>query len=259
MEFLIGADPEVFVGDMSGVRSIIGKIGGTKDNPLPLPIGEGFMVQEDNVALEFNIPVSRSKAEFVKNISAATKFLESAVADAFGFKFVKQSAVSFPQEELNDPRAYVFGCEPDYNAWTCDVNPRPQASDPNLRSCGGHVHVGVNDFDAIAGVRACDLFLGVPAMILDADENASKRRALYGKAGAFRKKSYGFEYRTLSNFWIFEERFVEWVHDNTGRALDAVKAGMDIDSEKDTILEAINNNNKDAALYLIKKYSLELV
>ena len=45
--FTIGADPEIFVGDETSVRSIVGKIGGTKEHPLGLPLGEGFAVQED--------------------------------------------------------------------------------------------------------------------------------------------------------------------------------------------------------------------
>lgn len=256
MQFLIGADPEVFVGDDTQVRSIIGKIGGTKASPLALPIGEGFAVQEDNVALEFNIPASGSRAEFVKNIALATGFLEGHVRDTYGFHFVKHSAVSFPQEELNDPRALVFGCDPDFNAWTRSRNPRPNAKDKNLRSCGGHLHVGVDGIDCIAGVKACDLFAGVPSVIMDKGE---ERRALYGGPGAFRKKSYGFEYRTLSNFWIFNQSTVEWAYNAVNRALDSVVAGLDVDAEKEAILDAIGNNNKDAARWLINKYSLEVV
>lgn len=256
MKFMIGADPEVFVGINGNVRSIIGKVGGTKDMPLPLPIGEGFCVQEDNVALEFNIPASKGKREFVRNMVRATNFLEKLVKDQHGFNFINQSAVSFPQEELDDPRALVFGCDPDFNAWTLDVNPRPAADDKNLRSCGGHVHVGVDDIDPIAGVRACDLFLGVPSTIMD---HGLLRKKLYGKRGAFRKKSYGFEYRTLSNFWIFQPRLIQWVYDNTERALDAVKSGMNIDNEDEAIRQAIDEGNVDAANYLVHKYSLEVV
>jgi hypothetical protein len=256
MQFIIGADPEVFVGDKTGVRSIIGKIGGTKANPMPLPLGEGFAVQEDNVALEFNIPASKSKQEFVGNIREATAFLEKVVSDQYGFNFVKDSAVSFPDEELQDPAALEFGCEPDFNAWTLEVNPKPKAEDANLRSCGGHVHVGFKKMDIAKVIRTMDLYLGVPSVKMDKGE---LRKKLYGKAGAYRKKKYGGEYRTLSNFWIFESKLVEWVYDNTERALDAVKAGIDISNEKEAILDAINNNNHVAADYLINRYNLSVL
>lgn len=256
MKFQIGADPEVFVGENGQVRSIIGRIGGTKREPLPLPLGEGFAVQEDNVALEFNIPASPTKQAFIKNIKDATGFLEQLMVDAHGLSFVKSSAVSFPQEELNDPRALEFGCDPDFNAWTDGVNPKPKAEDKNLRSCGGHVHVGCTDINPRAGVRAMDLYLGVPSVLMDKGE---LRKRLYGKAGAYRRKKYGFEYRTLSNFWIFDDKLIAWVYDNTERALDAVKAGMPIENEQETILEAINNNNKSAAEYLVQQFNLQVV
>ncbi len=258
MKLMLGADPEVFVGDDNGVKSIIGKIGGTKEFPRPLfEIGEGFAVQEDNVALEFNIPASKNKREFVRNITKATSFLETMVHDMHGYKFVKDSAVSFPEEELQDVRSHVFGCDPDFNAWTKSINPKPRAQDRNLRSCGGHVHVGCGpDFDITSGVKWCDLMLSVPAVKMD---TGLLRKSLYGKAGAFRAKPYGFEYRSLSNFWIFNKRYIGWVYDNTKRALVAVKAGRSLDEDQDAILDAINNNNHKAADYLIEKYDLEVV
>ena len=257
INFAIGADPEVFVGDDSGAaKSIIGKIGGTKYAPLPLPLGDGFAVQEDNVALEFNIPASRSKSEFVSNIMKATDFLEKDVIDRHGLRFLHESAISFPEEEMYSPEAFVFGCEPDYNAWTGKVNHKPKAGDPLLRSCGGHVHIGCKEFDPAEIIKACDLFLGVPSTIMDEGE---RRKQLYGKYGAYRRKHYGPEYRVLSNFWIFKPELIEWVHDNVGRALDAVSKKFDFNAEEESIRTAINDGNKDVALQLVNKYNLQLV
>lgn len=256
MNYYLGADPEIFVGDAQSVRSIIDKIGGTKEHPMPLPLGDGFAVQEDNVALEFNIPAAANRAEFIKSICTATEFLEQAMIDMHGLRFVKQSAAYFPKEELNDPRALVFGCDPDYNAWTGRANARPLADDPTLRSCGGHVHIGCGDMDTFAVIKACDLFLGVPSVLMD---NGELRKQLYGKAGAYRKKSYGAEYRTLSNFWVFDPKLIGWVHDNVGRALDAVSNGFDFDQEQENIVNAINNNDKQLAQMLVDKYQLQVV
>ena len=256
--FTIGCDPEIFVCDNTQtVRSIIGKLGGSKDHPLPLPIGDGFAVQEDNVALEFNIPASSSRESFIKNVCLATEFLEQAMIDRYGLNFFHKSAVSFPNEELTDPAAFVFGCDPDYNAWTKKKNPRPKADDPNLRSAGGHVHIGLNGQDPLQVVKACDLYLGVPSVLLD--EYGDLRRPLYGKAGAYRIKPFGVEYRTLSNFWVFTPELIGWVHDGVSRALEAVSNNFDFDALRDPILEAINNNNKDVAAELVSQYQLQLV
>ena len=261
MNFTIGADPECFVGDGSGVRSIIGKMGGTKTHPRPMPIGEGFAVQEDNVALEYNIPPSPTKELFVENISTAMDFLSTVLYDKMGLHFVKDSAISFPDAELSHPLAHVFGCDPDFNAWTGLVNPKPRAEDRNLRSCGGHVHIGIKgtEYEGLPIreiIKSCDLHLGVPSVIMD---KGIKRKQLYGKGGAYRKKSYGPEYRTLSNFWIFERKYMEWVYDNTKRALDAVRNGMSFDEDGLLIQTAINENAIPLAERLIEKYRLEVV
>ena len=92
------------------------------------------------------------------------------------------------------PEAQMFGCEPDFDAWRECVNEKPCADDKNLRSAGGHIHVG-SDLaisNPVAVIRAMDLFLGVPSTQLDA---GTLRRELYGKAGCFRAKSYGAEYQ----------------------------------------------------------------
>jgi len=256
MEYKLGADPEIFVGDDVSVRSIIGKIGGTKFMPLELPLGDGFCVQEDNVALEFNIPASGSKSEFVGNILKATGFLEKVMIDRHGLKFRKESAISFPEGEMYDPKAFEFGCEPDFCAWTKEVNHKPKASDPNLRSCGGHVHIGCTEFDPVEIVKGCDLYLGVPSVLMDSGD---LRKQLYGKYGAYRPKPYGVEYRTLSNFWIFDDKLISWVWDNVGRTLEAVSNKFDFDQEHDNIREAINNNNKEVASMLVNKYGLQVV
>lgn len=256
----LGADPEVFVGDNGGVRSIIGKIGGTKSHPLPLPIGEGFAVQEDNVALEFNIPPSNSRELFVDNISRATEFLETALKDKFGLHFVKESAVSFPESELNYPEAFVFGCDPDYNAWTGGVNPKPKADDYKLRSCGGHVHLGYRDtkyahLKLRSIIKALDLHLAVPSVLMD---EGILRKQLYGKAGAYRKKPYGGEYRVLSNYWIFDKRLSTWIYDTTERAFEFVHNNGNVDEDGELIQSAINDNDQDKAHFLINKYSLAM-
>lgn len=255
-KFKLGCDPEMFLADVTGkLIASCGKIGGSKDMPMRLPLGDGFAVQEDNVAIEFNIPPASNAKEYIDSISRTISFLDNEVKQ-MGLHIVNLSAASFDKDQLEHPAAQEFGCDPDFNAWTRKRNPRPKAEDETLRSCGGHVHVGVDDVDRILLIKNMDLYLGVPSIIMDKGE---QRKQLYGKGGAHRMKPYGVEYRTLSNFWVYDGKLIEWVWNNTERALKATEASFAIDEHKDDILEAIDNNNKDVAMKLIKKFNLEVV
>lgn len=255
----LGCDPEIFLVDAAGAFiSSIGRIGGSKDFPRPLPLGKGYAVQEDNVAIEFNIPPAGSMEEFKDSINKVKAFLSEQVND-LGLKFSTESATLFPEAQLYDPAALVFGCDPDFDAWKDGaVNPKPKADDWTLRSCGGHVHVG-HKFNTKAElhefIKWMDLYLAVPSVLLD---NGQLRKQLYGKAGAFRYKSYGGEYRTLSNFWIFEDKLIDWVWKATDAAMEAwlIADQNALQEDGQYIQDAINNNDKHIASMLIDKYNL---
>lgn len=254
--FTLGADPEIFLEDAAGsLVSAIEKIGGSKDAPRPLvTLGDGFAIQEDNVAVEYNIPPAKTRDEFISSIHRTMQHITKMV-EGMGLRLNKLSAAEFPIEELMHYKALEFGCDPDYNAWNRGrVNPRPRAASMTLRSCGGHVHVGEQfetKQDIINFVKLLDLALAVPSCLLD---NGELRKQLYGKAGAFRWKNYGLEYRTLSNYWIFDPGITGWVYDNVAWALS--RRDMKVDHDKDNILDAVNNNNKVTAQKLITKYNI---
>lgn len=262
MKILVGADPELFMQDAHGAFvSAIGRIGGHKKDPRPLPLGPGFAVQEDNVAVEFNIPPADSREQFVNYIGRTMSFLSDEVA-TLGLHFVNVSATSdWSKEDMAEPAAHQFGCDPDFNAWENGArNPRPKATDTQLRTCGGHVHVGVklkSKEQMLRGVKLMDLFLSVPACIMDHGE---LRKELYGKAGAFRRKPYGFEYRSLSNFWAHSPELTGWTFDATQQAMDALLNNkINPDDDAEMILAAINKNDKGSAYALIDKYNLMVV
>jgi hypothetical protein len=86
------------------------------------------------------------------------------------------------------------------------------------------------------------------------------RKELYGKAGAYRGKEYGVEYRSLSNYWVFDPKLTKWIWSSVDRAMDAWQLQqVDFDDEGQNIVAAINDNNKDLAYMLIDKYNLQLV
>ena len=252
--FTIGADPELFIRNKytNKYTSAVGLITGTKDEPTPID-NLGHAYQVDNVAVEFNIAPAASLQDFRASIHKVLDYLRQKLPD---YDFSKESAVSFPKDELNTPEAQLFGCEPDFDAWNMIENVKPHADDANLRSAGGHIHVGsdIAINNPIAVIRALDLHLGVPSVRLDA---GSLRRQLYGKAGSFRFKKYGTEYRTLSNFWIFDNSLIDWAYQGTQRALEFVEKGNEI-SEKDghLIQQCINQGDMNAYEHLVKTYQL---
>lgn len=241
----IGADPEVFWENEAGMVSVIGRLGGTKN--LALKINDIINVLEDNVAAEFNFPPCDDLPSFVESITRNLEYLKE-VAHKFGADLSKKASAQFPHSELIDPGAFVFGCEPDYNAWTGEMNPPIMMIDPTLRSAGGHVHVGHGQ-SSFNVVRAMDVFLGVPSIFMDGDTD---RRKLYGRAGACRPKDYGDEYRTLSNFWIFDPKMIQFVYERTKMAVEWSKQHSLIpDSPLGmAVVDAINNSNFDAAKFV---------
>ena len=118
------------------------------------------------------------------------------------------------------------------------------------------MHIGTkhNQFDII---KTADLYLGVPSVILD---NDTERRKLYGKAGCLRPKPYGVEYRTLSNFWIWDKKTISWVYHQVATCINKCEEFISSTTEEDRlkIQDCINNNDKDTAKQLINTWSIAL-
>ena len=228
-EFLVGADPEFFVKKKGSDAPISahGLVPGDKKHPHKVLNGA---VQVDGMALEFNIDPAKGPKTFVKNINSVMKQImamtpgldvyEGCVAE-FGAKYIEGQ----PEE------AKMLGCEPDYNAYTGDINPRPDAKTP-FRTAAGHVHVGwtkdidphhPDHFEACKTLtKQLDVHLALPSLLWDGEK---KRRDLYGKLGCFRPTSYGMEYRVLSNAWLKRDIFMHTVYGNTMVAVKRLLGG----------------------------------
>lgn len=220
--FMIGSDPELFLEDANGkVISAIGKIGGTKKRPKPVKaLGKGFAIQEDNVLLEYNTPAAKSYAAWNSYHKDMLAYLTQMVGD-MGLLLSKKASHSMDEDQLQDKKAHIFGCDPDFDVWNLQWNRAPKAKDPNLRSAGGHVHIAYenpNYKDSVKIARLCDLFIGAPLKLVDPD---TKRAELYGRPGAIRFKPYGLEYRTPSNYWTNKP-------ENIGLVYEAAKAAVNV-------------------------------
>ena len=91
----IGTDPEFFVYDGDQIGSAIGKIGGTKDNPIQLTHGGA---QEDNVLAEINPPPAYDKSSFVSqinNLMAEVEAIVGPLAVISGHEYTKRALKSF--------------------------------------------------------------------------------------------------------------------------------------------------------------------
>jgi hypothetical protein len=125
----LGADPEVFLMRKNAYLSSIGRVGGTKEKPLQIPgLPEGYTVQEDNVTVEFGIPPCATSERFQKAIALVQqeglKYIQIK-NEHLPLKFSKLSCTIMPKKEMDHPNAFIFGCEPDSNAWTGEVNGKP--------------------------------------------------------------------------------------------------------------------------------------
>lgn len=259
IEFTFGADPEFFIQKNGLPVSAHGLIPGDKKNPHKVGWGA---VQVDGMALEFNIDPAKGEAGFVRNLNAVMdtilkmvpdyEMYDQPVAD-FGFKYIQDQ----PEE------AKELGCEPDFNAYTMDINPRPNADAP-FRTASGHIHIGWTKgvdphdhghFEACATLaKMLDVYLGIPSLLWDSDD---RRRELYGKAGSFRPKSYGMEYRTLSNRWLRPDKpyLSKFIFNN---AVSAVRNCFDDPEYADkplmgkTAREIIDSGDRQSAMTILR-------
>lgn len=208
-EITLGLDAEVFVldTDKDDIIPVCGLIGGTKRAPKQIQgMPSGFMVQEDNVTLEFNIPPATSLHEWETNINSALlgigNILETHPKGRLSF--VAASHHEFRMQQLSEhPISFIVGCEGDKNAYTGKNNPSPSVYEmAGIRTAGAHIHIGYPKPSYAMNrklVIALDFLIG---KTLKKQYNDSVRERFYGKLGAYRDKPYGVEYRALSSYWL---------------------------------------------------------
>ena len=248
-QILIGADPELFMRSPNTGEFVSAhdRVPGTKYKPFKVPFGA---IQVDGTALEFNIDPAKTVEEFVHNIQAVRQTLENYVP---GYNVVAEPVAMYDLDYFCwevPASAQELGCEPDYNGWTRDVNPRPDPGDKPMRTASGHIHIGWGEgfdikdpgyFDYCCRVaRQMDYILGIHSLIWDKDPT---RRQLYGKAGAFRPKSYGIEYRVLSNRWLDNEQLMRWVYNSVQTGMEDVISGIWAEDRYGDLAQVIIDHN----------------
>jgi hypothetical protein len=217
MKLLYGADPELFVYERGRYKSAHDLIPGTKECPHPASYGA---IQVDGVAAEFNIWPASNCDEFVRNILEVKNFLSREVQKRLpNADLVADPTARFTPEYFDSLpfETKLLGCTPDFDAYTGAEN-EPPATDKPIRTGGGHIHIGwtqdVDPFDHEHFALCRELTKRLDDQLYNASldwDSDQTRRELYGKMGSFRPKSYGLEYRPLSNAWVADERLIERV------------------------------------------------
>lgn len=256
----VGSDPELFIvnGKTGKVVSSVGMIPGEKGNPWVGPgMGMGYGLETDNILAEFNIPPVTTKEDFVNSLEFMKGYIRDFVKNINqDYDILCSASQIVDKDQLQSDQARLFGCSEDYNAYTEDVNPKPEGEKTNLRSAGFHVHLGFSDHDnvplCLELIKYLDQYLGIPSLIVDKD---SRRRNLYGKAGCFRLTSYGIEYRTLSAAMYSSPERSSFVWDCVERAIRACNEGQEL-IPSDIVVETINSSNVEMAEKLIEEYNL---
>lgn len=225
-KFLLGSDPELFVHDGEKYISAHDLIPGTKESPYFVKAGA---VQVDGVAAEFNINPAESEDEFVSNINTVqTRLLEMVQENNPSYHLVADPVATFDPEYFDSlpMEAKMLGCSPDWNAYTGKKNTPPETTEP-FRTGSFHVHIGWTEYEDPYDKKyidlCCEIVKQIDAIVYPAShlwDQDMKRRTLYGARGSFRPKSYGLEYRPLSNAVLRDEKIVRFVYRQIYGAVD---------------------------------------
>lgn len=267
-DFKLGADPELFMRATTPGKPWVSAyklIPGTKKEPHPVEDGA---VQHDGMLAEYNINPAKTADEFVNNNMSVIKQMSLMVPD---HELVNRPCVTFSKAvwDAAEEEEKELGCDPDFNAYTSKEN---EAPDQNalFRTGSGHLHIGwtegmdINDPGHREAcemfVKELDVYLGAPMAYLDNSKASRKRRLLYGKAGSYRPKSYGVEYRVLPNSWVGNEELMRWIFNSAKMAFARMLSGKAI-QHKVNAASIINADDEYSVLQvpsICEKYNIPL-
>ena len=251
----VGSDPEFFIQDSSGkVVPSRGIVPGTKEKPRPLIWGA---VHRDNVTCELNPIPADNEREFSDNFLNLKNEVETKLLSRKGMSLLTKTSHVFDDEQINYKEARMFGCVGDSSIWA-HMQP-PGVHDPysNVRCAGGHIHIaidGLTNRDLVTVITRLDLLISIPLVLRDPDNT---RRQSYGKAGCFRLKPYGIEYRTPSNAWCEADEIRRWVYRQVVSAVEYAGKDVLLDSTISMMVSCIDDSDQQKAAYLADMFHLE--
>lgn len=256
-QITVGADPEMFIIDKKHKDKVISSIPiipGKKNHAWrDASWPEGFGVEIDNILVEYNIPPVTNSVDFINAVNfmkGKIREIVKKVNKNYDIECVASRDVD--DDQLQDEEAKLFGCDPDFNAYTESQNEKPDGERGSLRSAGAHIHIGYNHYNtrtSLILVKNLDYLLGVASVLIDPDK---KRRTLYGKAGAFRLQNWGVEYRTLSSYMFSSDVLLNIVWQGVMLAITMYNASVRPVVSEEDIITTINNSDYEKALNIMK-------
>jgi len=272
----LGCDPEFFFatknrGLIRGSERIIPKNG--------LEHGNGgrkmaTRIIVDGVQAELNPAPSTCRAYLGNDIRSCFIDIAEAISRNNDLKVSFESVVRVSKKELENlsDKAKTFGCAPSFNNYLktkkkiskIDIDP----SEYRYRSAGGHVHIGCDTkkkYKNALGknisntVNIFDILLGIPCVLIDRNPLSKERRKVYGRAGEYRLPVHGFEYRTLSNFWLRAYPLTSFVLSMARFAMAVAISDEEVynyliqDIKMQDVGEAINDNDFNDAMAIFNK------
>jgi len=252
----VGSDPEFFIQDRDGrVVTSRGIVPGTKEKPRPLIWGA---VHRDNVTCELNPLPADNEREFSDNFNNLKQEVETKLLSRKGMTLVTKTSHVFDEAQLDYKEARMFGCSGDSSIWAHIQEPTVLDPFNNVRCAGGHAHIAIAGFTQraiVPIVSRLDLFISVPLVLVDPD---NIRRQSYGKAGTFRIKPYGIEYRTPSNAWCKSDEIRRWVYRQVIRAVEYDDSEVLLSDTVNMMVSCINGSDQQKAAYLSDMFKLEV-
>ena len=242
MQITLGADPEFFVLDKEKDTFISAHdlIKGTKQQPHKLRNGS---IQVDGTTAEVNITPAKNAKSFSQNTLSIMKQLRKQLKKTNkNADLTILASVTFEKNYFKNLPEDVkaMGCEPDMDAYTGIVRTLTDLKD-TTRMAGGHIHIGwlepeqflkeedlfdpVHIEDCSRIVKQLDAVFIVLSYIWDQNR---VRRTTYGQKGSFRPKTFGVEYRVLSNAWTKDNELIQWIFNVTDFVTQKLAEGQEL-------------------------------
>lgn len=259
----IGSDIEYFVKDISTdeIVSAEGLVQGTKHEPFKFKGPDSwFATSLDNVTYEGNIPPAKTEEEFLGYMHELRHYMDNYLPPTI--RTLAQGSAFLADKYLETENARTFGCASSNNVWTEKIEHVKLKKGCKARGAGFHLHFGYNqpDYDKnIMLIKAVDVFLGIPSVIIDQDPE--RRKVGYGKAGNHRHSPWGCEYRTLSSFMASTDELIKWSYNQALKAINFLNEGriVEIAERGDEIQQIINEGDLKNAESFVNEFKLELI